>query len=173
MHKESAFNTHWGDGWPDLAMVEACVIDPVRRAEMLASGMHGGNFSITGLYGTENLAPREGLVSSTLYLYLNASHGAMLLYSRWDGREQKQYGYNSKGDLSLLGQFVRSFHDTPLSLGLFIPFEDGWLAIKEFMLSEGELPTCIEWVATEVLPPETFPDPARRRKTAVQGTDTM
>jgi hypothetical protein len=61
--------------------------------------------------------------------------------------------------MSRLGEFVRSFHDTPLSLGLFIPFEKGWLAIKEFMLNEGELPTSIEWVASDDLPPETFPDP--------------
>jgi hypothetical protein len=42
---------------------------------------------------------------------------------------------------------------------LFIPFEKGWLAIKEFMLNEGELPTSIEWVASDDPPPETFPDP--------------
>jgi hypothetical protein len=159
MRKEGSFDTHWGDGWPDLATVEACVTDPVRRSQMLARGADGGCFSIEGLYGTENLAPRAGLVSATLYLFLSAEHGAMVLYSRWDGRIQKQASWNSKGDLSRLGQFVRSFHDTPLSLGLFISFENAWLAIKEFMLTEGELPTVIEWVATEDLPPETFPEP--------------
>jgi hypothetical protein len=106
MRKEGAFDTHWGDGWPDMATVEACMTDPKRREQMFASGADGGCFSIEGLYGTENLAPRTGLVSATLCLYLNPDHGAMLLYSRWDGRVQKQQGYNSKGDMSRLGEFV-------------------------------------------------------------------
>jgi len=50
-------------------------------------------------------------------------------------------------------------HDTPLPVGLFIPFERAWSAVKEFMETEGALPKSIEWVANRDLPPNTFPDP--------------
>lgn len=90
---------------------------------------------------------------------MNPDHGAKLVYARWDGRIQKKDSYNSKGDLKRLREFVRSFHGTPLSVGLFIPFEQGWKAIKEFIDTEGELPKSIEWLADNDLPPETFPDP--------------
>lgn len=159
MQKDAAFDDHWGEGWPDLSNIKACLTDPKRRKEFFAKGRDGGNFSIDGLYGTEGLPDRGGLVAATLYLHMHPDHGATLQYSKWDGRVRKQFVFYSKGDLSRIREFVRSFHETPLSVGLFIPFEKGWQAIKEFIESEGELPTAIEWIAAEALPPETFPDP--------------
>lgn len=67
--------------------------------------------------------------------------------------------YSSKGDLSRLGEVVRSLHDTPLPVGLFIQFAMAWSAVKEFIETDGELPKSIEWVANRDLPPNTFPDP--------------
>lgn len=72
---------------------------------------------------------------------------------------QRKQTYNSKGDLRRLGEFVRSLHGTPLSVGLFVPFPVAWKAVKEFIETDGELPTSIEWIASRDLPPETFPDP--------------
>jgi hypothetical protein len=46
-----------------------------------------------------------------------------------------------------------------LAVGLFIPFVDAWKAVKEFIETDAELPKSIQWVASEDLPPETFPDP--------------
>ena len=46
------------------------------------------------------------------------------------------------------------------SVGLFIPFEKAWPAVKEFMETDGlRLPTSIEWVANQDLPANSFPDP--------------
>jgi hypothetical protein len=87
-------------------------------------------------------------------------HGVLLQYDKWDGRIQRRDCYVSKGDLSRLGQFMYSLHGDPYSLGLFIPFESAWKAVKEFIETDGELPTSIGWVAVKDLPPETFPDPA-------------
>jgi hypothetical protein len=42
---------------------------------------------------------------------------------------------------------------------LFIPFRTAWPAVREFIETDGELPTSIEWIASSDLPPETFPDP--------------
>jgi hypothetical protein len=50
-------------------------------------------------------------------------------------------------------------HGDPLSVGLFVPFPVAWKAVKEFIETDGELPTSIEWIASSDLPPETFPDP--------------
>ena len=159
MRKESSFDEHWGDGWPDLANIQACMLDPARRAEFFTKGNDGGSFSAKGLYGTEDLPVRNGRVTAILFLHMNPQHGATLTYTRWDGRIQKKDSYSSKGDLNRLARFVRSFHGMPLSLGLFIPFDDAWSAIKEFIETEGELPKAIEWVADRDLPPGTFPDP--------------
>jgi Immunity protein Imm1 len=35
---------------------------------------------------------------------------------------------------------VVSTHDTPLPIGLFVPFETAWEAVKEFIETDGELP---------------------------------
>lgn len=158
MQKEASFDDHWGDGWPDPEYVEKCLRDPATRAAMFAKGRDGGSFSIDGLYGTEGLPPRGGLVSAALYMYMNPGRGVTLQYFKWDGRVQKSETFHSRGDLRLLGRFVRSLHDTPLSLGLFIPFERGAVAVKQFLETEGALPTVIDWVRGTDLPPETFPE---------------
>ncbi|MGH1420169.1 MAG: Imm1 family immunity protein, partial [Hyphomicrobiaceae bacterium] len=55
--------------------------------------------------------------------------------------------------------YVRSTHDDPLPVGLFIPFADAFKAVKEFMETEGKLPKSIDWVRDEDLPNDIFPDP--------------
>jgi hypothetical protein len=155
MRKQAFFDDHWGKGWPDLKIMEACFLDPVRRAQLFARERDGGSFFVET--GSPDSTASE--VKSALYLHMNADHGVKLVYSRWDGRIQRKDDYDSKGDLTRLREFVRSFHDTPLSAGLFIPFERGWNAVKEFMQTDGELPKSIEWIANSELPPGTFPDP--------------
>ena len=159
MRKEGSFDNHWGEGWPDLENIKSCLLDPERRAQFFAKGRDGGSLSAKGLYGTEGLPARGGLVTANLFLHMNPDHGAKLVYAKWDGRIQKKYSYDSKGDLNRLREFVRSFHGTMLCVGLFIPFEQGWLAIKEFIDTEGELPRAIEWIATEDLPQDIAPYP--------------
>lgn len=156
--KGASFDDHWGDGWPDPEHVEKCLRDPGMRATMFTKGRDGGSFSVDGLYDTEGLPPRGGLVSAALYMYMNPESGVTLQYFKWDGRVQKSETFHSRGNLSLLNQFVRSLHGTPLSLGLFIPFEGGAVTVKQFLDSDGELPTVIDWVRGSDLPPETFPE---------------
>jgi hypothetical protein len=121
---------------------------------------HGGNDSwgldVDGLYGTDNL-PEIERVRVHLYMIGNPDHGVMLAYSKWDGRIRRKDGYDSKGDLSRLKEYVRSLHGTPLPVGLFIPFPTAWRAVKEFMETDGDLPKSIEWIANDDLPRDTFP----------------
>jgi hypothetical protein len=135
--------------------MEACFLDPVRRAQMFAAEKDGGSFFVEK--GDPNIPTDE--VKAALYIHMNAEHGVKLAYSRWDGRVQRKDDYDSKGDLTRLREFVRSFHDTPLSIGLFVPFERGWSAVKEFIETDGALPKSIEWIANRDLPPGTFPTP--------------
>ncbi|MBS0243246.1 MAG: hypothetical protein JSS20_13790 [Proteobacteria bacterium] len=44
----------------------------------------------------------------------------------------------------------------------FIPFDKAWLAVKEFMETEGQMPTSIPWIYSDDLPDNTFPDPTVR-----------
>ena len=142
--------------WPAPSELEPFFLAP-RGQEW---SYHGGNDSwglkISGLYGTE-AAPEIDQVKVSMAMIGKPDLGVYLDYSRWDGRIRQRQSYFAKGDLSRLGEFVNSLHETPLSAGLFIPFPRAWLAVKEFMETDGELPTSIEWIADTDLPPETFP----------------
>jgi hypothetical protein len=111
-----------------------------------------------GLYGTEHL-PDDQPVTVQLSVNGNPAAGAMLQYSKWDGRVRRRITYNSKGDFNRLREFVRNTDGFLLSKGLFIPFETAWNAVRQFIEADGELPTNIEWIARHQLPPGTFPDP--------------
>jgi hypothetical protein len=66
---------------------------------------------------------------------------------------------SSKGDLSRLSEYIRTSHNDPLPVGLFIPYAEAWKAVKEFIQTDGKLPQGIAWIANRDLPPNTFPDP--------------
>jgi hypothetical protein len=67
--------------------------------------------------------------------------------------------YYSKGDLSRLKERVKTMHGDLMPLGLYIPFESAWKAVKEFIERDGALPNSIEWIAGEDIPDDAFPDP--------------
>src|SRR5689334_22088829 len=116
--KEAAFDDYWGNGWPDVSTVQLCLADPERRAQLFAKGRDGGCFSIEWIYEKNDSTSQSGLVGAVLYMHLNPDHGIKLQYSGWDRRIGERNTYHSKGDLTQLKQFVRSFHRTPLSIGL-------------------------------------------------------
>ena len=157
--KEAAFDDHWGRGWPDINTVDQCLTDPAKLAQLFANGCDGGCFSIEWIYDKTNSAPQSELVGATLYMHMNPDYGIKLQYSKWDGRIGEKKIFHSKGDLTKLKQFVRSFHRTPLSIGLFVPFEVGRKGVKEFLDTDGELPRSIDWISEDDLPSEVFPLP--------------
>jgi len=157
--KEAAFDDHWGKGWPAISIVEQNLSDPEKLAQLFAQGRDGGCFSIEWTYDKNNSAPQSESVGVTLYMHMNPNHGIKLQYSKWDGRTGEKKTYHSKGDLTRLKEFVRSFHRTPLSIGLFVPFEVGRKAVKEFLESDGELPGSIDWLSDDNLPSDVFPLP--------------
>jgi hypothetical protein len=87
----------------------------------------------------------------------NIYHGVLLHY-RKGGGDYKDSFY-SKGDLTRLREWVKTRHDDLFPVGLYIPFETAWKAVKEFIETDGQLPRNIEWVAGNDLPADAFPDP--------------
>lgn len=158
MRKRIYFDSTRASDWPSSGELARFFLAPKGHEWSYAGGNDSWGLSAEGLYGTDNLA-RHDQVTVNLDMTGNRDLGVYLQYDKWDGRIQRKQTLYSKGDLSRLGEFVRSLHGTPLSVGLFVPFPVAWEAVKEFIETDGELPTSIEWTASSDLPPETFPDP--------------
>jgi hypothetical protein len=157
MIKRAYFDTYRGVGWPSIPWLKSYFLSPDKRW-----GFGGGNDSAgldaEGVDGTEHLQPNHGRIDIHLEMWGNPKLGVLLIYSKWGGGHKEMH--TSKGDLSRLRELVRNLHDTPLPVGLFIPFESAWKAVKEFIETDGMLlPKSIEWIANRDLPPNTFPDP--------------
>jgi hypothetical protein len=121
------------------------------------TGNDGAAFDAHGVEGTDHLPLGKGRIDIRLDLWGKPDLGVLLIWSKWGGGYKDNF--TSKGDMSRLRELVRSTHDTPLPVGLFIPFEQAWKAVKEFIETDGALPKSIEWVANRDLPENTFPDP--------------
>jgi hypothetical protein len=158
MIKTSYFDRFEGPGWPPPEELAPFFLAPPGHEWSYKGGNDSWGFDAKGLYGTEN-RPRIEQVTVRLFLFGNPQHGVSIQYDRWDGRSKTKTGYHSRGDFGRLLEFVYSMHGTPLSVGLFIPFKTAWSAVKEFIETDGELPKSIEWVASQDLPAEVFPDP--------------
>lgn len=161
MKKDIYFDRVFGPGWPSIDELESYFRPPPRgRGWFQQSGNDSAGIDLIGVEGTERLAEGKGRIDIKLSMWGHPRLGVLLIYEKLGGGHME--GYCSKGDLSQLGQWIRSTHDTPLPVGLFVPFSEAWKAVKEFMETEGKLPTSIEWVKGSDLPPGTFPDPTVR-----------
>jgi hypothetical protein len=159
--KNAYFNNYWGAGWPPLREIKPYFfLPPAGQGWFHRSGNDGASLTLEGIDGTDHLPMGKGRVYIRLCLDGNPDHGVILSYVKKGGGHNE--GFYSKGDLSRIGEWVRSAHDTPLPVGLFIPFDQAWRAVKEFMDTEGKLPTSIEWVKGSDLPQNSFPDPTVR-----------
>lgn len=158
MRKHAYFHTYRGSGWPSQDFLKPYFRKPEQDFGWFPeSGNDSGGLDLFGVDGTAHLPEGKGRIDIRLDMWGNSELGVLLIYSKVGGGHVE--GYCSKGDLSRLREWVRSLHDTPLPVGLFVPFPAAWLAVKEFMDTEGKLPTCIEWVKGSDLPQGTFPDP--------------
>jgi hypothetical protein len=157
MRKSGYFASEITPYWPTLDVMKPYFIPDTGPPWFDVGGNDSGGLDIKGMYGTEGLTPYQDRVDASLSMWGNPDLGVLLMYRKYGGGYRD--AFHSKGDLSHLKEWVRSLHDTPLPIGLFIPFDKVWLAVKEFVETEGELPKSIEWVAALDLPEGTFPDP--------------
>ena len=158
MIKSSYFDRFRGPGWPTTDELAPFFLAPPGQEWSYKGGNDSWGFDVQGLEGTDHLT-RVDRVNVHLSLIGNPQHGVYIQHRRWDGRSKSGVNRYPRGDLSRLLEFVYSMHGTPLSVGLFVPFKTAWSAVKEFIETDGELPKSIKWIASQDLPPETFPDP--------------
>jgi hypothetical protein len=157
MIKETYFASRAMPGWPNLEDLKPYFLGPADKRWFFETENDSASLTAEGLYGTEHLEPGKGRVDLSLMMWGHPELGVLLFYWKRGGGYRETY--SSKGDLNRLQEWVRSFHDDPLPIGLFVPFATAWKAVKEFIETDGALPTSIEWIANRDLPPNTFPDP--------------
>src|SRR5262249_44793878 len=142
-------------GWPDLLEMEPYFLDPLKQGEF-GTGSDGATLTIEGVDGAEYLTDKHRL-EIELEMWADRKNWGMLLYHKVDGRRQESYA--SIGDLRRFREYVQTQHGDDMPIALYIPFHKAWVAVKEFVVTDGELPKSIEWIAGEDLPPNTFPEP--------------
>ena len=157
MRKRAYFASCLSDGWPDPKELEQYFLGPRGHRWFFETRNDSAFLKAEGVDRTEHLEANKGRIDVDLDMWGHPDLGVLLIYSKWGGG--LKLNYSSKGDLRRLREWIRSTHDTPLPVGLFIPFEQAWKAVKEFIETDGQLPKSIEWIANRDLPPNTFPDP--------------
>ena len=158
MKKHIYFDKYKGDFWPSIDELKPYFIADKGQQWFNSGGNDTAGLDLIGVDGTGSKPFGKGRKDIGLSMWGKPGLGVLIIYER-TGSADFLDAYTSKGDITRLGELVRSMHATPLPVGLFIPFADAWKAVKEFMETEGQLPKSIEWVRNADLPPNTFPDP--------------
>lgn len=162
MRKRVHFDNFWGSFWPTVdELAPYFLAKPAGTGWFHGTGNDSAGLDLEGIDGTEHAPPGRGRKDIGLSMWGNPEFGVLLQYARYGGGQPRQDWF-SRGDMRKIKQWVRSLHGTPLPVGLFIPFDLAWLAVKEFMETEGQLPSSIPWINSDDLPDDTFPDPTVR-----------
>lgn len=156
MRKRTWFPLLPYEGWPRPQDIESYFLTSPGR-KLLWNRADSYGFRAIGVDGTEQLELGKGRVDTDLAVWANLKLGMLLIHSKLGGGHREVF--SSVGNTRLLHEWTRSRHNTPLPIGLFIPFEKAWSAVREFLETDGKLPKSIEWISNHELPPNTFPDP--------------
>jgi hypothetical protein len=157
MKKETYFDRFDRHGWPAPQQLERFFLGPPEQCWSYDGGNDNWGFDAEGVEGTEHLDVKNGRVDIRLDMYGHPKFGVLLIWSKWGGKYKETY--SSKGDLSRLREWVRTLQQDLRPVGLFIPFDQAWKAVKEFIENDGALPKSIDWIANRDLPLGTFPEP--------------
>jgi hypothetical protein len=160
MRKSTYFDVFDGPGWPSPNQLQHYFLSPAGRRRAFETDTDSWALSAEGVDGTEHL-PDQARTDIHLTLWGNPNHGVLLHYRKWGAASKETYW--SKGDLGRLREWVKTKHGDIMPVGLYIPFERAWTAVKEFMQRDGALPESIAWVAANDLPDDAFPDPYLHR----------
>jgi hypothetical protein len=157
MKKYTYFDQFDGPGWPKLSELQPFFLAPKGKEWSYRGGNDSWGLWAEGADSTEHFEPNKGRIDIHLDMWGHPQHGVLLIYKKWGGGHKQTY--SSKGDVNRLREWVRTTHDDPMPVGLYIPFEKAWKAVEEFIKTDGQLPRSIEWIANRDLPPNTFPLP--------------
>jgi hypothetical protein len=160
MRKDSYFDELMGSTWPSPSEIEHYFLSASGRRQAFDTGNDCWGFSAEGVDGSEHLPDNKGRIDIHLVIVGNLGHGVLLQHVKaGEGRRDVWY---SSGDLKRLQEWVETKHGDLRPIGLFIPFDRAWNAVKEFIEKDGALPQNVAWISQHDLPPDAFPDPAER-----------
>jgi hypothetical protein len=157
MRKEIYFGEFDGVGWPEPSRLEKYFLAAPGQQWTFRGRNDNWGLTVEGVEGTEHLNINNGRIDIDLEMWGHPRFGVLLIWSKWGGKYKETF--SSKGDLSRLHEWVRTLQDDLRPVGLFIPFDQAWKAVKEFIENDGVLPKSIEWIANRDLPLDTFPVP--------------
>ena len=157
MRKRIYFGEFDGRGWPEPKQLERYFLGTPEQLWAFETGNDDWALTTEGVDGTEHLDINNGRIDINLEMWGHPKFGVLLIWSKWGGGYKETC--SSKGDLSRLHEWVRTLQEDLRPVGLFIPFEQAWTAVKEFIENDGALPKSIEWIANRDLPTDTFPVP--------------
>lgn len=157
MIKRTYFDTYDGEGWPDLMWLEKYFLTEAGRRQFFASGNDSWGLKAYGLKGDGTFPSMRGQIDVDLTILGHPELGILLCYYRSDSRGRSTY--YSKGDVSRLKESVETFHGDKVPVGLYVPFDVAWIAVKEFVEKVGELPQGIPWLSADDLPEDAFAMP--------------
>lgn len=152
------------NAWPAPGGLAPLFLEHSRQCDLWSGGNDNWGLSIAGLDGTAHLPPkavlgrgRDTQIEARLSIWANPNHGALVYYQKISGKISIHRF--SLGNMTRIKEWVRTTHDDLRPIGLYVPLETAWPAVKQFMETDGRLPTLIDWIKPEELPIGTFPDP--------------
>jgi hypothetical protein len=144
-----------GAGWPERESWQP-YFQAMNDVLRLKAGNTQGVLVIEGVDGTGHME-RGCRVDATLTFHCKTNFGVQFYYKRFGAGVGKMY--YSKGDVRRLWEFTKNEYDSPLPVAFFIPIENAWEIVKSFDVSNGKLPTSIQWIADVDLPTGFWPEP--------------
>ena len=158
MKKRTYFDTYDGPGWPEQRWLAPYFLTDAGRRKAFddPDGNDSWGLMVDGLEGTEHLPQWNGRIDIMLTIIGNIDHGVLLCHKKFGRNGISHY---SIADRRMLQAWLETKHGDLKPIGLFIPFDAAWKAVKEFMEKDGALPRSIPWVAAPDIPPGTFPRP--------------
>ena len=155
MRKRSYFDVFDGRGWPAPDQLKRYFL--ASPGQRWTSDNDSWGLTAEGVDGTEHLPANQGRIDVHLTMLGNPDHGVLLMYRKWGGAHTDRY--YSQGDLRRLREWVETKDGDLMPIGLYVPFETAWKAVKEFIESDAALPGSIVWIAGRDIPAEAFPEP--------------
>jgi hypothetical protein len=156
--KRAYFASREFAGWPKPEDIERYFLAPPEERWFFETKNSSASFTIADVDGTSQ---DDGYDETELEMWGHPEHGVLLIWSQRGAVPGASFSltYTSKGDLSRLRETAIVNHNDPMPIGLFVPYEAAWKAVKEFIENDGAQPKSIEWIANVDLPADTFPDP--------------
>jgi hypothetical protein len=157
MKKHSHFDEFRGLGWPAPIQLQRYFLEFPWQDWMSRTNNDCWGLDAEGVEGTGHLEEGKGRIDIRLTMIGNPDLGVLLFYRKYGGGHRESL--YSRGDLRRLQEWVATKDGDLMPIGLFIPFEKAWQAVKEFIERDGALPHSIDWIPDRDIPDYAFPRP--------------